>query len=86
MEDTTLVFEEEVDDRLLDGGSKRAVIKKKTKSLWASSRGKISIVWFLALTIIAAMYILIIPRQDDERALEIAFLVSTVIGKWCVCV
>lgn len=59
--------------------SKRDALKLKTKSFWASSRGKIAIVWSLTLTVILAIYIMI--PGDNERALEALFLVSTLLGK-----
>ena len=60
--------------------SKREVIKKKTTSFWASSRGKIFLIWTLAVAIIAAIYILI--DKEQEKALEAAFLSSTLVGKY----
>ena len=59
--------------------SKKELIKTKGKSFWASSRGRIAMVWSLTLTIIICIYCLI--PSGNERALEAAFLVSTLLGK-----
>ena len=76
--DETLVF----DDQLLESSNKKGAekIKKKTETFWASSRGRISLVWTFSLTGIAVMYLM--TPSNDERALEITFLVSTLIGKY----
>ena len=59
--------------------SKRAAIKQKTKSFWASSRGKILVVWTLTFTFIAVIYVLM--PSGDPRALESVFLFSSLLGK-----
>ena len=60
--------------------SKRAAIKHKTKSFWASSRGRILVVWTLTFTLIAAIYFMM--PSDDPRTLESIFLFSSLLGKF----
>lgn len=52
---------------------------QRKKTFWASSRAKISVVWALTLTLIITIYLLI--PKENERAIEAAFLVSTLLGK-----
>ena len=74
----TLLIQEKQNSR--ESKSKSAAIVKKTKSFWASSRGRIFLVWSLTLTIIIAMDVMI-PYEND-RALEASFLVTTLLSKY----
>ena len=60
--------------------SKSAALKQTTKSFWASSRGKILLVWTLTATIIAVVYAMM--PNGDVQALEQTFLLSTLLGKF----
>lgn len=53
-------------------------MQRKT-TFWASSRAKISVVWAITLALIITIY-LSIPKEN-ERAIEAAFLISTLLGK-----
>ena len=53
-------------------------MQRKT-TFWAGSRAKISVVWAITLALIITIY-LSIPKEN-ERAVEAAFLISTLLGK-----